>query len=41
MGLERPYCVKFGPDGALYVVDHGVVRINPAKGVYISRPLPG
>jgi glucose/arabinose dehydrogenase len=31
MGLERPYYVKFGPDGALYVVDYGVARINPAS----------
>ncbi len=30
-GLERPFYVKFGPDGALYVVDSGIARINPAK----------
>lgn len=30
MGLERPFAVRFGPDGALYIVDFGVVRINRA-----------
>ena len=29
-GLERPFGVRFGPDGALYIVDYGVARINPA-----------
>ena len=27
-GLERPYDVKFGPDGAMYIVDFGVQRVN-------------
>jgi glucose/arabinose dehydrogenase len=27
-GLERPFNVRFGPDGALYIVDYGVVRID-------------
>ncbi len=31
MGLERPFYVKFGPDGALYIVDFGIARINPAS----------
>lgn len=31
MGLERPFDVKFGPDGAMYIVDYGVVRFNPAS----------
>jgi glucose/arabinose dehydrogenase len=30
-GLERPFDVKFGPDGAMYIVDYGVARINPAS----------
>ena len=30
-GLERPYDVKFGPDGAMYIVDYGVANINPAR----------
>jgi glucose/arabinose dehydrogenase len=29
-GLDRPFDVKFGPDGAMYIVDYGVVTINPA-----------
>lgn len=27
-GLERPFDVKFGPDGAMYIVDYGEVKIN-------------
>lgn len=27
-GLDRPFDVDFGPDGALYVVDYGVVEID-------------
>lgn len=27
-GLERPYDVKFGPDGAMYIVDFGSHRVN-------------
>lgn len=30
-GLERPFDVQFGPDGAMYIVDYGVVKINPAR----------
>jgi glucose/arabinose dehydrogenase len=30
MGIERPFDVKFGPDGAMYIVDFGVARVNPA-----------
>lgn len=28
MGLERPFDVKFGPDGAMYIVDFGIVEVN-------------
>ena len=28
MGIERPYDVKFGPDGAMYIVDYGQHAIN-------------
>ncbi len=27
-GLERPFDVKFGPDGAMYIIDYGVVKID-------------
>ncbi len=30
-GLERPFDVRFGPDGAMYVVDYGVVKIDMSK----------
>jgi len=29
-GIERPFDVQFGPDGAMYVVDFGQVVVNPA-----------
>lgn len=28
MGMERPFDVKFGPDGAMYIVDFGIVNVN-------------
>ncbi len=31
-GFERPSHVQFGPDGALYVVDWGIIRIAPEIG---------
>ena len=27
-GIERPFDVKFGPDGAMYIVDYGIVTID-------------
>ena len=27
-GLDRPFDVQFGPDGAMYIVDYGVVKID-------------
>lgn len=30
-GLERPFDVKFGPDGSMYIVDYGAVRLNPVR----------
>jgi glucose/arabinose dehydrogenase len=26
--MERPFDVTFGPDGAMYIVDYGVVEID-------------
>ncbi|HXG23035.1 MAG TPA: PQQ-dependent sugar dehydrogenase, partial [Chthonomonadales bacterium] len=31
-GFERPSHCQFGPDGALYVVDFGTIRIAPERG---------
>ena len=31
-GFERPSHVQFGPDGSLYVVDYGIIRIAPEAG---------
>jgi glucose/arabinose dehydrogenase len=30
-GVERPYDVKFGPDGAMYIADYGILNVNPAR----------
>lgn len=30
-GLERPFDVSFGPDGALYIIDYGVVTIDMSQ----------
>ena len=30
-GIERPFDVRFGPDGAMYIVDYGVVKIDMSK----------
>jgi glucose/arabinose dehydrogenase len=35
-GLERPIDVKFGPDGAMYIVDFGVLQITE-QGI---NPIP-
>jgi len=37
-GLERPFDVRFGPDGALYIADYGVARINPARAAQGQVP---
>ncbi len=31
-GFERPSYCKFGPDGALYIVDFGIIHIAPEAG---------
>ena len=38
MGLERPVDVKFGPDGAMYISDYGVARINPTRAAQGQVP---
>lgn len=35
-GIERPIDAKFGPDGALYVVDFGVVSVKMDRGTGVS-----
>jgi glucose/arabinose dehydrogenase len=41
-GLERPFDVQFGPDGALYIVDYGVVTIDmDKKPPYAYQPGTG
>jgi glucose/arabinose dehydrogenase len=30
-GIEHPFGVKFGPDGALYIVDYGVVELDKSQ----------
>lgn len=30
-GLERPFDVQFGPDGAMYIVDYGAVEVDMSK----------
>jgi glucose/arabinose dehydrogenase len=29
--IERPFSVRFGPDGAMYIVDYGQVKIDPSR----------
>lgn len=44
MALERPFYVKFGPDGAMYIVDYGVSRPNrpgSSPGPYEFVPRTG
>jgi glucose/arabinose dehydrogenase len=31
-GFERPSHCRFGPDGALYIVDFGIIHIAPERG---------
>jgi glucose/arabinose dehydrogenase len=38
-GLERPFDVAFGPDGAMYITDFGLVEVTP--GGYIWTPRTG
>jgi glucose/arabinose dehydrogenase len=38
LGLEHPFNVKFGPDGALYVVDYGEVQIDKSLKKEQNKP---
>lgn len=41
-GIERPFDVQFGPDGAMYIVDYGVVTIDMSKAPpYAYQPGTG
>ncbi|HSH78322.1 MAG TPA: hypothetical protein VLA19_07295, partial [Herpetosiphonaceae bacterium] len=31
MAIERPFDMKFGPDGAMYIADYGAARVNLAR----------
>ena len=37
-GIERPYGLRFGPDGAMYIVDYGIARVNPARAAQGQVP---
>ncbi len=37
-GFERPFDVKFGPDGAMYIADYGTARVNPARAAQGQVP---
>lgn len=38
-GIERPFDISFGPDGAMYIVDYGQVIINMGR-TQNGKPLP-
>lgn len=41
-GIERPFGLRFGPDGAMYIVDYGVVTIDMTqKPPYAYQPGTG
>ena len=41
-GIERPFDVKFGPDGSMYIVDFGVIDVMPMEmPPYVQRPGTG
>ncbi len=41
-GIERPFGLRFGPDGAMYIVDYGVVTIDMSqKPPYAYQPGTG
>ncbi|CAN5442079.1 hypothetical protein BH20BAC1_BH20BAC1_27020 [soil metagenome] len=36
--IERPFSVRFGPDGAMYIVDYGQVKIDPSRKAQNREP---
>ncbi len=38
MAIERPFSVRFGPDGAMYIVDYGQVKIDPSRTAQGREP---
>ncbi len=38
MAIERPFSVRFGPDGAMYIVDYGQVKIDPSRMAQNREP---
>lgn len=41
-GIERPFGVRFGPDGSMYIVDYGVVEIDMKQTPpYVYQPGTG
>ena len=36
--IERPFSVRFGPDGAMYIVDYGQVKIDPSRKAENREP---
>jgi glucose/arabinose dehydrogenase len=40
-GFERPSHCQFGPDGALYVVDFGIIHIAPERGAIRQQEQTG
>ena len=40
-GINHPFDVKFGPDGAMYIVDYGEVEVNPSSSGSPYNLIPG
>jgi hypothetical protein len=39
--LNHPFDVKFGPDGAMYIVDYGAVEVDPSSSGSPYNPILG
>ncbi len=38
VAIERPFSVRFGPDGSMYIVDYGQVKIDPSRTAQGREP---